>query len=157
MATVPKEGLCISSFLIITEKNGPKNSVLVGRINPKADWDHIGAINPSRLERASKGWMLPSSHLLMRESPETSVKRIIREQLGIEDESKVHLNPQPIVFGDVGVNQHWDLGYIYTGSMAKEDLPKHSNTWVDLKFVDFDKAAKSDFVRLQNDVISYVV
>jgi ADP-ribose pyrophosphatase YjhB (NUDIX family) len=156
MAQVPKDGLCISSFLVITEKNGPGKNVLVGRVNPKANWDHIGAVNPGRLERASKGWMLPASHLMMLESPMAAAKRIVREQLEL-DENKIALSSNPIVFSDVGDTQHWDIGFVFAGSMAREDLPKNPGGWLELKFVDFENTPKTDFVRFHQDVIGYAM
>src|SRR5206468_4725043 len=48
-------------------------------------WDHIGALDPSRVEAHSHGWMLPSSHLIFRESPDDAARRIAREQLELPD------------------------------------------------------------------------
>jgi ADP-ribose pyrophosphatase YjhB (NUDIX family) len=157
MAQVPKDGLCISSFLAITERNQPRR-ILVGRINPEASWDHIGAINRGRMEIASKGWMLPSTHLMMLESPMDSAKRVLREQLEV-DENKARLNSQPIVFSDVreGEHQHWDIGFVFKGTLSSADLPKHPKAWVELKFVDYDDASKSQMVRSQSDVIDYAL
>ena len=64
MDTVPEGGMCISAFLVIS-KRGEPGSVLMGRLNKNAEWDHIGALDEKRLERFSSGWMLPSSHLIL--------------------------------------------------------------------------------------------
>jgi ADP-ribose pyrophosphatase YjhB (NUDIX family) len=154
-AEIPKDGLCISAFLVIAEDNEPER-VLVGRINPKAPWDHFGAINQGRLEKVASGWMLPSSHLILLESPGDAAKRILREQLEMED-SSVRLTNQPVVFSDVhdGAEHHWDIGFIYRGSMSREDIPKNSPKWRELRFVDFESTPRSDFARFHDEVIDY--
>jgi len=82
MAEVPEGGVCISAFLVISDIENP-NSALMGHLNPEAPWDHLGALDSSRIEIHSKGWMLPSSHLIVYESPQDAAKRILREQLEI--------------------------------------------------------------------------
>src|SRR5207247_4634251 len=72
---IPAGAFCLSAFLIITETGDPRK-VLMGRMNPRAPWDHIGALDPSRVEVHSRGWMLPSSHLIFQESPEAAARRI---------------------------------------------------------------------------------
>jgi ADP-ribose pyrophosphatase YjhB (NUDIX family) len=160
MAQVPSDGLCISTFIVIRERNHPGKRILAGRLNPGANWDYIGAINPGRLERSAKGWMLPSSHLIMLESPESSARRILREQLGVSEE-KANLDLRPIVFSDVS-NQpdhpnHWDIGFVFRGILSREDLPKNPEAWAQLDFVDFDSTPKTDFVRSQQDVVDYAL
>jgi hypothetical protein len=52
--------------------------VLMGRVNPEYPaWEHIGALNKVRLERYSDKWMLPSSHLVLYESPRQAAERIL--------------------------------------------------------------------------------
>src|SRR5438445_12069768 len=89
---IPVGGVCLSAFLIVTEAGDPKK-VLMGHMNPAAPWDHIGALDPSRVEVHSRGWMLPSSHLIFQESPGEAPRRIAREQLALPglalSESKV--------------------------------------------------------------------
>src|SRR5947208_16841212 len=81
---IPEDGVCLSAFLIVTEARDSKK-VLMGHMNPKAPWDHIGALDPSRVEAHSHGWMLPSSHLIFRESADDAARRIAREQLELPD------------------------------------------------------------------------
>ena len=57
----------------------------MGLLNPDANWDHIGALTNDRIQAHSKGWMLPSCHLLYGESPSDAATRIVTEQLGFED------------------------------------------------------------------------
>src|SRR5437879_13034933 len=77
---IPAGGVCLSAFVIVTDTGHPTN-VLMGHMNPRAPWDHIGALDPSRVEVHSRGWMLPSSHLIFQESPGDAARRIAREQL----------------------------------------------------------------------------
>ncbi len=85
MKEIPEGGFCISAFVIISKTNSPEQ-VLVGRINKKAPWDHIGALDPERVERHSKGWMLPSSALMLGEPPKKAAERILKEQIGVADQ-----------------------------------------------------------------------
>src|SRR2546428_12641134 len=80
----PDDGVCLSAFLIVTEARDARK-ILMGHMNPKAPWDHIGALDPSRVEAHSHGWMLPSSHLIFRESPDDAARRVAREQLELPD------------------------------------------------------------------------
>ncbi|HUK75721.1 MAG TPA: NUDIX hydrolase [Nitrososphaerales archaeon] len=152
MNTVPEGGMCISAFLVIS-KRGEPGSVLMGRINKNAEWDHIGALNGKRLERFASGWMLPSSHLILYETPEGAARRILREQLGIRN-----LKLQgPTTFADTstarfsGTPNHWDIGFIFTAE--RENAPS-SEAWDELKFV--DGLRPDDIVRSQVDVLAYV-
>jgi len=54
MNEIPEGGFCISSFLVISKTKSPEQ-VLAGHINKSAPWDHIGALDPERVERHSKG------------------------------------------------------------------------------------------------------
>src|SRR5438445_7017994 len=81
---IPVGGVCRSAYLIVTEVGDPRK-VLMGHMNPAASWDHIGALDPSRVEVHSRGWMLPSSHLIFQESPGDAARRIAHEQLELPD------------------------------------------------------------------------
>ena len=153
MKSVPDGGMCISAFLVIAKKDEP-TSVLMGRINKNAEWDHIGALNGKRLERFASGWMLPSSHLLLFETPEGAARRILREQLGIKN---LKLEG-PMTFADTstarfsGLPNHWDIGFIFTAE--RENTPS-SDSWDELKFVDISKMKPDEIVRSQVDVLAY--
>src|SRR5579863_4937131 len=71
---IPDGGFCLSSFLIITEKSNP-DLLLMGRLNPEADWARIGALDKERIAVHSKGWMLPSCHLMIHEAPLAAARR----------------------------------------------------------------------------------
>jgi ADP-ribose pyrophosphatase YjhB (NUDIX family) len=148
MNTVPQGGMCISAFIVVS-KEGEPGSVLMGRINKNAEWDHIGALNGKRLERFASGWMLPSSHLILFETPEGAARRILREQLGIRNQAL----KGPLTFADTsGTSNHWDLGFIFTGE--RESAPA-SGAWDELEFVDVATLKRDQIVRSQVDVLAY--
>ncbi|HVC26738.1 MAG TPA: NUDIX hydrolase [Nitrososphaerales archaeon] len=148
MKTLPEGGICISAFLVISKK-GERADVLMGRINKNADWGHIGALDGKRLERFASGWMLPSSHLILFETPEGAARRMLREQLGIRNQTL----DRPLTFADTsGTSNHWDLGFIFTGE--RETAPSTA-AWDELRFVDVTKLKRDEVVRSQLDVLAY--
>lgn len=146
---VPEGGMCLSAFLVLSRKGHP-NEVLVGRLRPDAPWDHIGALDPARAEANSKGWMLPSSHLILGEGPVEAARRIMREQLGLKD-LPVH---GPLAFSEVyGSSNHWDLEFVFTGEIDTQ--PVH-DAWRELAFVDLNRAGKEDFARSHEDILAHI-
>lgn len=144
---MPEGGMCISAFVIISKK-GEQGKVLMGKINPNANWDHIGALDTKRAARVSGGWMLPSSHLMLYETPEGAARRILREQLGIRN-MKLE---GPLPFADTsGLENHWDIGFIFLGET--DATPKNA-AWKELAFVDPSEVNK-EVVRSQLDVLAY--
>ncbi|MEM0117731.1 MAG: NUDIX domain-containing protein [Conexivisphaerales archaeon] len=154
MHEVPQGGMCLSAFLVLTKRRG---EVLMGKVNPQADWAKIGALDSKRLNWFKDGWMLPSSHLILYESPQDAAKRIAREQLGLEDikldqlkvVSEVYDNPR---FPDR--KNHWDIEFIFTGSLERE-LQSFPDVWTELRFVDLNKEPRSSIVRSHDDIIQY--
>ena len=148
MKKMPEGGMCISAFVIISKRSEPE-TILVGKIDRTANWDHIGALDAKRAERHSHGWMLPSSHLMLFETPEGAARRILREQLNIRD---MKLGG-PLTFVDTsGTENHWDIGFIYTGT--RDAAPK-SAAWRELRFVKPQDLKSEDVVRSQIDVLAY--
>src|SRR2546427_12388328 len=122
---IPDDGVCLSAFVIVTEARDPRK-VLLGHMNPKAAWDHIGALDPSRVEAHSHGWMLPSSHLIFRESPDDAARRVAREQLELPD----LVLSGPKVISEVytprrlpGTALHWDLEFWFQGQLHAAYVP----------------------------------
>lgn len=155
MSDVPEGGLCLSAFLVITDAQNP-NSVLMGHLNPKAPWDHIGALDQSRVDAHSKRWMLPSSHLIVYESPQEAAKRILREQLEVEDDLPL-LGPQvvsetytPKRFPNL--HHHWDIEFIFKGKLSKYHIPK-PHVWSLLDFVNLNSINTSEIARSHEDIL----
>ncbi len=154
MPEPPAGGLCLSAFLVITEK-GQTSRVLMGHLNPEAPWDHIGALDPSRTAVHSQGWMLPASHLIVIESPQEAARRIAREQLELPDfaagEPKVVSEVYaPRRFPEKG--DHWDLEFIFRGELDGGSLP-HPAAWTELRFVDLAVTPKTAIARSHEDIL----
>jgi ADP-ribose pyrophosphatase YjhB (NUDIX family) len=152
--TVPQDGLCISTFLVI-RPHGQPGRVLLGRINPEGPWAHIGGLDASRVKQWSAGWMLPSSQLIYYETPEESARRIAREQLGIE----LGKLPAPLLMSDSDQRStaakgdlHWDIGFVYVFDDHAGTPPTHP-AWTDLRFVDVPSTSRREFVRAHQDVL----
>jgi ADP-ribose pyrophosphatase YjhB (NUDIX family) len=98
--------------------------------------------------------MLPSSHLLLGESPEDASKRILREQLGLDQQPL----EGPMVFSEVygvdrtGENAHWDIEFIYLGERA--EVPK-CGVWKELTFLDLATAKRDVIARGHEDILSH--
>jgi ADP-ribose pyrophosphatase YjhB (NUDIX family) len=149
MNEIPEGGFCISAFLVISKAKNPKQ-VLVGRTNKKAPWDHLGALDPERVERHSKGWMLPSSGLLLGESPEEAAERILKEQLSLTNQPL----KGPFVFSEVyGPMRHWDLEFIFQGERRKAPA---NEAWSELMFIDLPKTRREDIARGHEDILAHV-
>ena len=151
---IPDGGLCLSAFLVIS-KTGELNRVLLGRMNRDAPWDHIGALDRARVEKHSKRWMLPSSHLILGESSEDAAKRILEEQLGLEHQPL----KGPQVFSEVydipstGEKAHWDIEFVFLGE--RDDAPNYW-VWRELTFVDLSVARGEELARRHEDILSHV-
>ena len=159
MKELPDGGMCLSSFLVISESDSKR--VLMGHLNPKAPWDHIGALDESRIQAHSKGWMLPSSHLIVHESPQEAAARILKEQLGIDNRMVTLSDPK--VVSEVStpkrfpnLPQHWDIEFIFRGTLASGVQVPKSDAWTDLKFVDVNKTARSEMARSHEDILESI-
>lgn len=148
---IPEGGLCLSSFLVIEDAEG---RVLMGRLDPAAPWDHIGALDPARTAAHSRGWMLPSSHLMLYESPQEAARRILKEQLGMTVDLK-----GPTVVAEVGtprrfpdLRNHWDFEFIFQGDAKGREPPSHK-AWKELRYVDLGRTPRREITRSHDDVL----
>ena len=155
MKEIPNGGFCLSAFLVISEA-GDEGRVLMGHLNPAAPWDHVGALDKSRVQAHSNGWMLPSSHLIIHESPQETAQRILKEQLGI-DEAIILSGPKvvsevytPKRFPDI--QNHWDLEFIFNGTLASRQV-HGGNIWTDLRFLRVNEMSRSEITRSHEDVL----
>jgi ADP-ribose pyrophosphatase YjhB (NUDIX family) len=150
-------GLCLSTFLILSEGDHP-SSVLVGRLNPAGPWDHLEGLDAERIEAHRKGWLLPASHLLLRETPDESARRILQEMLGGATPS---LEPAR-VFSEVytplrfpETHNHWDISFLYRGTV-RGPPPSVPAVWKELRFVDVNTVRRSDFARSHEEILEQV-
>jgi hypothetical protein len=151
---IPEGGVCLSAFLIFTEVGHPTR-ILMGHINPQAPWDHLGALDGSRIYVHSLGYMLPSSHLLFQESPVEAAQRIAREQL---DLPKVWF-PEPRVVSEVYRPKrspdgpaHWDIEFLFRREFLAENIRQNA-AWKELGFVDLRRTSRSEIARSHEDII----
>ncbi|MDG6998744.1 MAG: NUDIX domain-containing protein [Nitrososphaerota archaeon] len=154
MKSPPDGGMCLSAFLVISEEENP-NAILMGHLNESAAWDHIGALDESRVRAHSKGWMLPSSHLIVHESPQEAARRILKEQLNLPtlevSEPKVVSEVyRPKRFQDLP--DHWDIEFIFFGNLPQEKLRKPF-AWADLKFVDIPNTKREEIARSHDEIL----
>jgi len=149
MSEIPEGGFCLSAFLVISNSRNP-NEVLLGHINPGAPWEHIGALDPPRVELYKDKWILPASHLVLGESPQEAAQRVLAEQLELRDQKL----EGPLIFSEVyGERSHWDLEFVFKGERGSV---KQASAWRELKFVDAGKLRKEDFGRLHQDILANV-
>ncbi|MEM0129084.1 MAG: hypothetical protein QXG65_02815 [Thermoplasmata archaeon] len=153
---IPPDGMCLSSFLLLADAADPAR-ILMGRLDPAAPWDHIGALDPDRATAHAVGWMLPSSHLIYGESPRAAAERILAEQLELPP-SSVRLDG-PSVFSEIGpprrfpgASGHWDIGFLFRGSIAPGSLGR-PKAWRDLSFVDLRTVGRAAIARSHDEVL----
>jgi ADP-ribose pyrophosphatase YjhB (NUDIX family) len=151
---LPEDGLCLSVFLLLSPADGSER-VLVGRIDPAAAWDQIGALDPGRLRAHSGKWMIPSCHLLQFEAPAEAARRILREQLGRVGPTlagpEIYSEAYP-PRRDPGRGHHWDLEIVYRGRLDSNDAPGYPS-WAELKFIDPSRTPRSDFARSHEEIL----
>lgn len=155
---IPTDGFCISAFLVLQDSSDPRR-VLMGHLDPRAPWDHIGALDPSRVEVHSRRWMLPSSHLIYGETPQAAAQRILVEQL--EQPPTLPLDP-PRIFSEVGVPRrfpdakgHWDLELVFGGRIDSEAV-RPARAWKDLALMDIRTVGRSNIARSHEEVLDLV-
>ncbi|HXQ78863.1 MAG: hypothetical protein WB788_09290 [Thermoplasmata archaeon] len=156
-SAVPDAGMCLSVFLVLRSPEDP-HRVLMGRANPSAPWWEFGGLDPGRLERVGRSWMLPSRQLLLFEGPEEAARVIAREQLGAE----LPTVSAPAVFSDPSRrpgsehrDPHWDFHFVFDGRWPTSTPPSH-RLWQELSFVDVPKTRRSEIARGQGDVLELI-
>jgi len=154
---LPDDGMCLSAFLVL-RPSGHGGQVLLGRIDPAAPWAEVGGLSAERVARIGDRWMLPSSQLLVFESPAEAARRIVREQLG----TSLHDLRGPAVFseayprGTAGrVDPHWDLHFVFEGHWPEMTFPR-SRMFRALEFVDIARTPRSEIARAQADILELV-
>ncbi|MFY9716544.1 MAG: hypothetical protein WAK40_01215 [Thermoplasmata archaeon] len=153
---VPDDGMCLSAFLVVRPE-GRSGEVLLGRLDPSADWATIGGLDPGRVAQVGNRWMLPSSQLLFFESPTEAAGRIAREQLGV---------PLPGLTGPVTFSEayrrpgsagdpHWDLHFVYEARWPTARFPA-ARPFAELAFVEAARTSRTEIARSQADILALV-
>jgi NUDIX domain len=162
ISEIPEDGFCISVFLIIRQNGSPRN-ILMGYLNPDANWGHIGALTSDRIQAHKNGWMLPSCHLLYGESPRDAASRVAREQLGIENDKEFQLLENPKVYSELYApkrhpkrKEHWDLQFVFEGQLESKQLHNSvsPSPWLRLEFVNIDVVNKDKIARSHEDILA---
>jgi hypothetical protein len=154
---LPDSGLCLSTFLVLESPKDP-GSVLMGQIDPTANWWEIGALDPKRISTIGDLWMLPSCQLLFFETPEIAAQRILREQLGgsgvVLDGPRAFSDPAEKPSG-TAQDPHWDFHFVFRGRWPHEHPPKFP-AWRRLEFVNVGRTRRVEIARHQADVLELV-
>jgi ADP-ribose pyrophosphatase YjhB (NUDIX family) len=148
---VPKGGACISTFLVLTGKNG----ILVGKMAKPEVWVEKFFVGETFAPKyASSGkWVLPASHLKFGEAPEDAAKRVLAEQLGLRrvklrlGEVQSHLSQDP----NDPEAAHWDVCFVYEGKVR--GAFKRPEWFSELTFVKGKGITVQDFTRGHGDVL----
>jgi hypothetical protein len=156
-SSVPDAGMCLSVFLVLRSPDEPHH-VLMGRVDPTGPWGDIGGLDPGRLERVGRSWMLPSRQLIFFEGPEEAAHVIAREQLGAE----LPTVSGPRVFSDPSKrpgsdhrDPHWDFHFVFEGRWPDSTPPSHP-LWKELAFVDVPSTQRGEIARGQGDVLELI-
>jgi hypothetical protein len=134
---VPDDGLCLNAFLLLTDPEDPARVVL-GQIDPNADWGELGGMHAKRIEELGDRWMLPSRQLFLFEDPADAARSIAREQLRLPE---LRLDPPTVTSeawerpSGAGRGPHWDLSFLVRGSWPS-DRPLQAPAWRRLAFQD---------------------
>jgi hypothetical protein len=150
-------GFCLSTFLILSEEGRP-STVLMGRMNPSAAWDHLEGLGAERMKALLGGWVLPASHLLLRETPNESARRILDEMLGAARPSLEKAQAVSEVYTPRGypdTHNHWDISFLYRGSLTGP-APSVPSVWNELRFVDARTLSRSEVARSHEEVLEQV-
>jgi hypothetical protein len=154
-SVVPDDGMCLSAFVVIHPPSDSRR-VLLGRIDPRAPWLALGALDATRAAAVGEQWMLPSSQLLLFESPSDAAQRVVREQL----EGGPLALEGPAVFseayrrtGSTAHDPHWDVHFVFRGRWPSDHAPRAS-PWKELAFVDLAAIHGTELARGQGDVLT---
>lgn len=156
-SVVPSDGMCLSAYLVVRPPSDERK-VLLGRLDPSAEWLEVGGLTPDRVRSIGDRWMLPSCHLLLLESPDDAARRIAREQLaselprveGLSVHSEGYRRP-----GETEGDPHWDLQFVYRVRWSS-DRPPVAPVWRELAFRDLDRLPREEIARAQGDVLDLV-
>lgn len=155
MSSIPEGGMCLSAFLVIWKDD--IHNVLLGKVNKNYDWINAGALDKDGASRVSERWMLPSSHLVLFENPKAAAVRVLKEQLGLDDEGI----QGPQVFSEVydapkyDIKNHWDMEFVFTKQIKNIEQMKHP-AWNELKFLDVRNLQDKEFARNHQDILAEI-
>ncbi len=147
----PEGGFCLSSFLVALRQG----SILLGRFSSDPSWEHLAGLDEERVEREVKSahWILPSSHLLIGESPDQCAKRVAEEILLLKSYD-VRYTTTLNYYEDSSRypgRLHWDLCFVY-GLRSDEELKK-VNHFSEMRYVSLSEVKHEEIGRGQADIL----
>ncbi len=152
---MPEDGFCLSAFLVIRSEDRP-GWVLLGKPDPSAPWDHLGALDAERVARWKEHWMLPSCHLRFGEGPDEAAARVLAELTGLAPRALEGPIVGSEVYGPPGATpprRHWDLEFVYTARARADELARHP-AWTELAFVDTRSLRAETLARSHSDILA---
>jgi len=154
---VPREGLCLSTFLIVQKGE----SILLGRPRANNSWPEKGGypLRPAAELEKNGSWLLPATHLLMEESPDHSARRIANQWAGVRGIPKfvtLQSHVRPSRRGKSRPrwrtgNNHWDICFVYELRTRKN--PKLRPWWSEYRFFSRSEMGRLAFGRGHKDVL----
>lgn len=126
--TLPAGGFCLSSFALL-EKRG---KILLVKPNRHEKWAQEWAPNfkiyaAEQMEKEMNYWRFPSTYIKQGEHPDSALKRIVEDQLGVKEyaagKGKLYnfYDPSNLFPGKM----HWDYCFVYKISTG-EPITKKS-------------------------------
>ena len=155
MSSIPEGGMCLSTFLVVWKDD--IHSVLLGKVNKDYDWIRIGALDKESASRVGGRWMLPSSHLMLYENPKDAAKRILNEQLSLDEDAV----QGPQIFSEVydapkyEIKNHWDMEFVFTKQVKQIERVNHP-AWSELQFIDVRNLKDGEFARNHQDILGEI-
>jgi len=146
----PKGGVCLSSFVIVRKGD----SVLMGIPKASKAWPEKGGypkFAAKRLEK-NRSWLLPSTPLLMEESPDEAANRVVHEWAGLEGQPRfTGIQSHTHDSGRVEGYNHWDICFLY--EMKANALPDKKAWWSEVRFIPISEVRKLKIGRGHRDVL----
>ena len=150
----PEGGFCISVFALIHDA---KRHVLLVRPRDVRKWTkewspNIRLMNADRLMKFKKSWVFPGSYIREGESPDNTLRRMMRDQLGV---SSYHVQSQKLYnFYDPSYmypgKMHWDYCFVYNVRFSKKRIKR---PWISTaEYVDVGSLTSTDFSSAQGDL-----
>jgi ADP-ribose pyrophosphatase YjhB (NUDIX family) len=150
-------GFCMSVFAIIKKYDDSKKTLLV-KPREHARWKEEWApnwrlYNPDALPKEFGSWRFPSSYIREGESPDETLSRVIKDQLGLAN-FKV-LSSKLLNFYEPSrrypERMHWDYCFVY--DVEINDIPVLKPWFSSLEYVDLKTLDQKEFGSAQGGLL----
>jgi hypothetical protein len=143
--SVPGAGMCISAFGLVRRQG--KKGVLLGLPRQDARWisEWVSGwknYDEKELTESYSQWRLPSTYLMEGENPEDALRRVMADQLEMQDYTISRKGPMVFSYNTPsdwypGYN-HWDLALVYDVKVKQKSQPSVKSLpkwWQELYYV----------------------